>query len=288
MTGSERRTIWDRIEGFDERIAYVILLLLIIIPLLRPLGLPLMVDPHAATIYDMIEEVQPGDNVWLINGNGPDSWATYAPGVIVLAEHLFQRGANIHLFENIPDSAPATAEWSIERTPAFLEGRAVYGENWIHYEYVPGDMYVSREAIAKDIRSVIHLDYREGKPIDDFPIMQGVSSAEDFALVIEYTSWGGIDQTIAKITQPYNIPLIAAVSIGDLSVYMPAYQAGLITEYFSGTAAYAAYEKLMGLPGDALKQTDIYSLTGALSLVGLIIGNIVYLGRRFSGQREVS
>jgi hypothetical protein len=283
-TRSEKRTIWDRIDAFDERIAYVILIILIVVPLLSPLGLPLMVDPHAEAIYQMVETIQPGDNVWLINGNGPDSWATYAPGVIVLAEHLFQRGAKIHLFENIPDSAPATAEWAIERTPAYKEGRAVYGENWIHYEYVPGDMYVSREAIAKDIRSVIHLDYREGKNIDDFPIMQGVTGAKDFKLVIEYTSWGGIDQTIAKITQPNNIPFIAGVSIGDLSIYMPSYNAGLITEYFSGTAAYASYEKMLDLPGDALKQTDIYSLTGALSLIGLIIGNIVVLGKRLSGS----
>ena len=117
--------------------------------------------------------------------------------------------------------------------------------------------------------------------------MQGVNSAEDFALVIEYTSWGGVDQTIAKITQPYNIPFIAAVSIGDLSVYMPAYSAGLITEYFSGTAAYAAYEKMMNLPGDAIKQTDIYSLTGFLSLIGLIIGNVTYIMRKFvTGEKE--
>ena len=105
-------------------------------------------------------------------------------------------------------------------------------------------------------------------------------------MVIEYTSWGGVDQTIAKITQPYNIPFIAAVSIGDLSIYMPAYAAGLITEYFSGTAAYAAYEQMMNLPGDAVKQTDIYSLTGALSLLGLIIGNVTYLMRRVAGEKE--
>ncbi|MEM3848930.1 MAG: hypothetical protein QXS42_04135, partial [Zestosphaera sp.] len=109
----------------------------------------------------------------------------------------------------------------------------------------------------------------------------------DFELVIIASS--GTDTFNWYVRQwytPYNVPLLfVALSVIAPSVepFVSAKQAiGMLT----GQRSAAEYELLVGRKGLGVASMDAQSLTHALILVFIVVGNVVYWGKRLSSKKN--
>lgn len=63
---------WSKFGALDVRWIYIIMLVVIIVPLFKPLGLPMSVSPEAKAYAETIDALPAGSVVWI--------GADYSPG----------------------------------------------------------------------------------------------------------------------------------------------------------------------------------------------------------------
>ena len=55
--------VFDVLASIDRRYIFVLIALTVIIPLLRPLGMPVFVTHEVQSVYDYIEKIPPGSAI---------------------------------------------------------------------------------------------------------------------------------------------------------------------------------------------------------------------------------
>lgn len=266
----------------DKMVLWGVLVILTIIPIVRPLGLPIPIDPMTREFYNAIEDLPPGSKVWLGNAVGSGIIAEQLPGILGCATRLFEKDLKIVIF-NIIDIEAETI--FTQRSMPELEKRGVlkeYGKDWAWLPYVPG-AETALAAVAADIRATITVDHY-GTPIDQLEVLEGINSVEDFDLVVLF---GHTTPFFAYIRQivPYGVPFITQGLTMDLPLMMPYYptQARAIMKGLNGAAE---YESLIGWPGLAISASDVLNTTHSWVFIAVIGGNIFYLFNRYVRREE--
>jgi hypothetical protein len=259
----------QRMQNADHRIIYAFLLIVTIIPLLRPIGIPMQISPMTRAVYDIIEGLDPDKDVVLLSmdyspGAGLD--AEVAPVAVV--EHLAQRGIKWVSISFVPDGPMMT-----NRIIDNLEERGFqYGVDFANLGYMAGDENAIR-LFALDCL-VVPTDDR-GFKTADLPVMKGISTVEDFAFVHQF-SMSSPEQWIRQVVDPMGIKY----ALGTVTVVVPSavpyYNSGQLKGLLGGVSAAAQYELLTETPGRGAAMMDAQSM-GHLIIIGFIaLGNIGY------------
>src|SRR5688572_7050185 len=85
----------DTLEKLDRRWIFLLVALLVLIPLMRPLRLPLAVSGPARNFYQAIEDVPPGSIVVLSGDYDPASAPDRVPMTKSAVRHLFRKNVRI-------------------------------------------------------------------------------------------------------------------------------------------------------------------------------------------------
>ena len=92
-------SIWDRFERIDARIVYLLMAFALVLPVLRPIGMPMSISPHMTRpFFDWIEEGLPPNSLVLMDAaysGGPA--AELDPQLVATFAHLMQRGHKVVL-----------------------------------------------------------------------------------------------------------------------------------------------------------------------------------------------
>ena len=81
-------SILDKIMDLDRRILWWLLVIAVAIPLIKPLGLPIVINPSTQNTFDIIEAL-PEDSVVVIAQNTQASnYPESGPGWVALTTHL--------------------------------------------------------------------------------------------------------------------------------------------------------------------------------------------------------
>jgi len=259
----------SKLQNVDRRIIYALLLLVTIVPMISPIGIPMQVSPMTRAVYDIIEGLDPEKDVVLLSFD-------YSPGAgldahvvpVAVVEHLAQRHIK-WVSVSFSAEGPMMADLLIKD----LESRGYkYGEDFANLGYLAGDENAIR-LFALDCL-IIPTDTR-GNKTADLPVMQGIKTAKDFSFVHQFTS----DDPAKWIRQVVDLMGIRfAVGVVTVSVpsAMPYYNSGQLKGLLGGLRAAAEYELLINKPGRAVAMMDAQSM-GHLLIIGFIVlGNIGY------------
>jgi hypothetical protein len=159
-----------------------------------------------------------------------------------------------------------------------------YGKDYIQIGYIAGTE-TAMAAVGKSISATTTTDYK-GTPLSQYSIMKGVDKAEDFALLIEYTTGG--DQSEGWVRQwytPYKVPYLCCVLAMMVPTMLPYQKAGQIVSVVAGATA-GQIEILVKAPGRGAKSADVITITHILCIAFVVIGNIAYFGKKFSGGKS--
>ena len=251
----------------------LLIITVIIIPLIIPLGLPLPITERPKGVYAIIEALEPETKVICSMNIAVGLMGDVNPGTIAIFHHLFRRGVKLYIVGFNPDGVNVILEPYILSAAKPERYGYVYGEDWCVLGYVPGGA-VAWSTFAANIRSSVQYD-KYGNYIDDLPMMQGVNSLNDFAIILDC----GGDHTNVVVQQwadPYNKPYISSAGIGGVTIWLePYFKTGQLDGYVAGVTQGAEYEQLVGVPGRALGTIDAVALSNILILAIVILGNIM-------------
>lgn len=266
----------DVLEEIPREVLYTIVLIAMIIPLLRPLGLPVPVSAPIKEWYDAIEAMPPGSYV-LVSHSALGSYPAFESMQIATLHHLFSKPVKV-VFFSIDATCLIVYDTLLSKVDPKAYGKT-YGVDYFHIGYIAGGE-TAMKALAEDFKAAVPADYK-GTPLDQIPMAKDIRNIRDFYMVICFTSAGetSIGWVRQWVTVYPAIKYLCCVLDMMLPTMKPYYDAKQITALV-GSAPGGEYEFLIGKPGSGIKKADAFSGALLVVLVFIILGNIASLAKR--------
>ena len=266
----------NKLQNIDRRIIYVVLLIALAIPLINPIGIPLQVNPSTSSIFDIIEALNPAEDVVLLAFDySPGSAADMHPQAEAIVGHLTKRGIKWAAVAFWADG-PMMADMIIDKLEA---AGGTYGTDFANLGFMTGGENAIK-AFGGD-PFVIAQDTR-GNATKSLPIMSGITTIKDFGYIIEFASGNpGYPEWIRQVVDPLGVKFAAGVVTVSAPQAIPFFQSGQLTGLLQGLRGAAEYEVLNGVPGAGASMMDASSLGHVVIIAFILIGNIAYfLGKK--------
>jgi len=276
---------WNKLQWIDVRILYLIILITLVIPMFKPLGLPVAVSENTNKVYETIESLPDGSVIWVSHDTGPGNAPELNPMISALARQAFRKNCKIIATSFFNEMVgPALTQEYIEVVAN--EMGKVYGVDWINLGFRTNAFPAIIRIMIDDIKQGAgNVDW-SGKPLDQFPIMEEVKSIKDDVDLIFTTSVGtpGYGQWMEYVAEPLHKPLTGGASLTMYSGMQHYVRSGQLKGCLGGLRGAAEYEQLVGKPGKGLAGMDAQSMAHMTVIVFLILGNIGYLLSKKSAQ----
>lgn len=259
----------------DRRVIYILLLLALVIPLVRPLGLPIPISADARAAYEHIESLGPDSKVLMSFGYGPNVAAELTPEANIILAHLAQKGIKTYAMSESVEG-DKLAKGIVDDAFAVVNGEP--GVDYVYLGFMAGGE-TGLAALGDSIASVFATD-SSGRPLGQLPIMAGIDKLADFDLVIALNG-SGVAPWVRQAHTNHNVKLIFGVMAVMASGAVPYVQAGQAVAVLTGLKGAAEYEALMQVPGAATASMDAQSMGHILIIAFIILGNVgYYKGRK--------
>lgn len=273
----QRSDISDKLLNVDRRIVYVAIVVLIVVPLLHPIGLPITVDRMTQDYYNTIESLRPGAVALLNVDIEAGQIGEQVPGTIAMVQHLFDK--SVKFIQIAFNRADSQIVFENNVLPKVDKHDKKYGVDWVNIGYVEGKE-TAKSAFAANFLFPNKDAY--GNLLKDLPLMSQVKSAKDIDLLI-VVGTTSVYEDLRQVSVPYGTrTIVQSMSMGvpDLLPYYPNTIAGIV----SGLMGTAQYEFLRRKPGLAIRGQDAISATHIFLLALVVLTNAAYVIKR--GKRE--
>jgi hypothetical protein len=261
--------IWGRF-GLTMKQFAALVLVMTIIPVFVPLGLPLTVSQPSKDFYNTINELSEGSIVAI---GGHTSYAFYQSAKDVMKAIYYQLCDNsvkfiIYSFiSDGPQGALETLRYAnIEEVYGY-----VYGQDFVVFPYLEG----GETALAAIGANMRYFDADvTGIPISQLSIMNNINILSDVDLAIfpPYTVWTFVPMYIRQWCTEYNVKGLDAHMMARVAPYYGTYVFGVL----DGDRGKAEYETLTGYVGVEVIKLDVRNTAGltglTLMLVALVNG----------------
>jgi hypothetical protein len=269
-------------------ILYLALIVVVSLPLLLPEPLVIRtIEPAPATtdLHSAIEALDSQAAVLVAFDYDPTTSGEMDLISQALVGHLMDRGARIIAMSLLP-AGPATAQPLLDDLAAEHPDYAeAYGQRYVNLGYLPGQATAVRLVGLSPARA-FSSDFR-GTPLADLPIMDGLTNAEDFDLVLELAArQESVRWWIEQASMPYDVPLGAGVSAPVAPLAQPYYETDprQLVGLLGGAPGAVTYEALRSSqdgPAQSLVARLDSQMAGQLLLVlVLLVGNGIFLVQR--------
>lgn len=263
-------------------IIWGILVAVVLIPLIKPIGLPVGQSPETEAAFQFVEKIPAGSLVMIINEVAPSNAGENWPQVLAVARHHIEKGHKLIVTTFIPDGSMYSNQ---VRSILEKEYNIKYGEDLIVLPYRAGKE-TAVAALADNIRGIYKEDEYKNN-LDSLPLWSRVKSIKDFAVVSAYTSGDDTWWIVRHIYSKYQVPCFS----GNVSVATPEnvvyFKNGQIVGMLGGIKGAAYYEQRLGKPDQATRSMDAQS-AGHIYLLGLMtVSNVVFFyGKKKSRKEE--
>lgn len=266
----------------DRRIVYVLLLLVMAIPLIKPLGLPIPVSAETRQAYDYIAGLSEDSRVLVAFSYGPSVAAELTPQANIVLNHLAKKGIRTYGLSESVEGDQLAANIVAD---AFAANGRVRGDDYLYFGYMAGGE-AGLAAFSDSISSVFATD-STNTPLSQLPMMTDVNQLADFDLVIAFNG-SGVAAWVRQAHTKNGVPLIFGVMGVMASGTVPYLQSGQAVGMLTGAKGAAEYEAVMELPGPAMASMDAQSMSQLLIIAFIVLGNIGYfLGKKSTAVQGV-
>ena len=262
-------SFWQRLLGIDRRWIFVLIGLGTIIPLLRPINLPVAASPRVRAAYAAIEAVPEGAIILMSLDYEPDIMAELQPMSIAVLRHCFRRNLKPVILTLYP-AGPGLIERALAVAGA-AEGKQ-RNTDYVFLGYKSGNQ-AAILGLGDNIRGLFPRDFW-GTSTDSLAIMQKVNAFADFPLLINLSGSAIADYYIRIASSRYHVPMVLGSTAVMATDYYPYLSSGQIQGLIGGMKGAAEYERLVGITGDARRGMDAQSLVHVIIVILVILGNV--------------
>ena len=125
----------NRLFDPDKRITYLLLLLVMIFPLINPLGIAIKPSENTLLAYNYVENLQPGSSMILFIDYGMGQSAELTPQVIASLKHFADKGLKLFAATQVPEMATALTSYLAQTYGA---ANKEYGVDYVDLGYFAG------------------------------------------------------------------------------------------------------------------------------------------------------
>jgi len=262
-------SIWEKITNLDIRVLWVLMVLAVLIPLIKPLGLPVPIKPETRAAFDYACSLPKGSWVMMAVDISPMSAPECWPAALAMYRHYESLGLRIILFNIVPEGTMyAEKLWQ----GYSKEYKYEYGKDVVQMPFRAGDESTIA-AIGANFRAVYTAD-QYGTPLDQLPIFDGFHGIQDVALLCDYASTIHPMYYLQQINGKYGTPMVLNVVAVDAPKYETYFKSGQLKGVLCGVASGAEYELLAKVPGPAASQMDALSMGHLLFILAMVLTNI--------------
>ncbi|HHW17764.1 MAG TPA: hypothetical protein GXX30_02535 [Firmicutes bacterium] len=272
---------WQKLQWIDVRILYVIILLCLLIPMFKPIGLPVSISENTRKVYEAIESLPDGSVIWVSHDTGPGNAPELNPMISAVARQAFRKNCKIIATSFFNEMVgPALTQEYIESVAK--EMGKEYGVDWINLGYRVNASPAILQLLIDDINKAMSGVDWKGEPLDKFPIMKEVKSIRNDVDLIFVTTVGtpGYGDWMTYVAEPLGKPLTGGASLTMYSGLQQYIRSGQLKGFLGGLRGAAEYEQLLKAPGKGLAGMDAQSLGHLTVIIFLILGNIGYFASR--------
>lgn len=265
-------SVFEKLGHIDNRIIYTLLIIALLTPLMKPIGLPISVSAHTRRSYGVIDKLKSGDVVVLEVGYSVSGAADVEPQTVAVLKHLFGKGVKI-IFTSVQTDGPMITETLMK--PYETQGKK-YGDDFCILGYLAGGENAI-SAYGQDIKKAYPVDFR-GNPTSSLPILKGITGAKDLDAFLFFTSQNS-DMYVRQISQ-YKIPLVGGLVTTISPQAEPYVNSGQLSGMLVGLRGGAEYETMMKQPGLGVASMDAQSMGHLLMIAFILFANISYFATR--------
>ena len=266
-----------KIGSVDRRWIFIIIALVVVVPLIIPVGLPIRPTDTTKNVYDAIESLPTGSKVLLSVEYSPSTRPENHPMTISIMRHLFKNNHKVFITCLWPDGQ-FMAQDAINQV-AKNEFNKVYGQDYVFLGFRPGNEAVVK-GIVSNLRKLYTVDVYQEK-IENIPLMEGITNFNDFDFL--FSSSAGFPGTIEWVqyaSDPTGVPMATGVTSIQVNEVMPYVQAGQMVGVLAGMPGAAEYEALIGQKGSATSGMDAQSVAHLVIVLFIVLGNVAYFIER--------
>ncbi|PIU19180.1 MAG: hypothetical protein COT18_08840 [Elusimicrobia bacterium CG08_land_8_20_14_0_20_59_10] len=257
----------------DRRWIFLVLAVVLFVPIMRPLGLPnKTISRDARNAFDYVDALKPGAFLLLSLDYDPSTRPELHPQAVAVIRHAFKKNLRIGVVTYIAGST-GLIEQIFETVPK--DYGKVYGTDYVIFPYMANAAAVMTQ-MSSDFYGIYDKE-RNGKPVRDMPVMQGIKNYRDMALVVNITGTSILDWWVAFVGDKYNVPVVGGCTAISQPGYGPYLQTKQLKGLIGGMKGAAEYESLVKEPGKGTSGIDALNLAHLLVLALILTSNIILL-----------
>jgi hypothetical protein len=274
---------FTRLTKIPRQVIYAVIALAIMIPLIKPIGLPIRVMPKAEKLYAAIDSLgSPSKPILISCDFDPQSMPELYPMLIAILRHCFARDIRVVVMALWPQG-PGLAEMALDQVRREYDKE--YGKDYAFLGYKFGVTAILL-GMGDNIKGVFPVDYY-GTSLDSIEITSKMRNYNDLSMVVTLSAGDpGWRAWLLYAQARYHAPVgigVTAVSAADVYPYV---ETGQVVGLLAGMKGASEYEILVhqGKYSEgkrtAVQGMDAQSLGHLIIMVFIIIGNIGYFATR--------
>jgi len=272
----------SKLDKIDRRWLYALTIILVIIPILNPLGLPVKVSKPTKDFYNIINELPEGSVIVYEEGSISGQYDVTRAACVAAMKLIFSRPVKFVAFCDGADG-PVLLKDMLSIVNPESYGKE-YGVDYVIFDLAPGGE-TATASFATNIRKIFSTDHY-GTPIDDIPLMSEINSAEDVDLLLQvFVGCYNCDWIVRQWVVPYNT-LYLGITSECCTPMIAAYYPASCKAYLSGTIGATEMEILSKVPGEGATVSDAKNLGIIPMILFIILGNIAYFSKRFGEEKR--
>lgn len=278
--------IINRLLSIDRRIIYILVAVVILIPIIKPLNLPVHVTKEVLGVYNEIDKLPAGSRILVVFDYEPASTPEMDPMAKAVVRHCFRKQlkvVSISYLEQARGNAQNVLNFVADEFRR--QGHPLkYGEDYAYMGFKAGQSAMIM-GLVHDFKGACKRDYM-GNDVYSMPILKGIKTLADFPYLAELHDDSMIN---SWITYGYEI---VGIKIGALCTAIMApgiyanLSAGQLTGIVGGLKGGSEYEKLLGYRGVATNGMDSQTLIHFLIIIFILVGNFAYLAKERKLRKE--
>lgn len=269
------------LEKLDRRWLFVIMGLLVLGPLVRPIGLPLKATEPSRKFYAAIEAVPNGSTILLACDYDPGGKPELVPMTKTALRHLFDKKCKVLITCLWPGGSGLVSQTIAEVIAEYTAKGVtlVDGTDYVFLGYKAGNEAVM-VLMGQGITNAFPRDNR-GHDTRSMPIMQQVRDYSSFPLLVNISAgYPGTKEWVQQVNSRFHLPMVSGCTAVSAPEYYPYLQSGQVRGLLGGMAGAAEYETLRHEKGSATKGMDAQSLAHVFVAICILMGNLVQWTKR--------
>jgi hypothetical protein len=268
-------TFLEKMMLVDRRWIYLAIGLAVILPAIASFDVPVSVSPEVRKIHTFIENIQPGEYLFLAMDYDPTTIGELNPMAEAILRHAFSRDVKV-VIVTLAQFGPGMVEQVTSRLAA--QYNKTRGVDYVFLGYRPYPA-LTILAMGVDFRVPFPVDYY-GNPLDSLPMMRGIKNFDNVKGVIDLTAGNTADMWLVDGNGRYNFPLAIGITGVMAADYYQYLQSGQLFGIIPGVKGAAEYEELIGTHGEGKTQQAYQVVAHAIIILFIILSNIAYFATR--------